>query len=227
MNIVLLGAPGSGKGTQAKHLRDDFKLVHVASGDLFRDHLGRNTPLGVAAKAYMDRGDLVPDKVTIDMLLERLSQSDVRSGVVLDGFPRTLKQAKALDDMLAKLAQRLERVIYLRVSDDEIVRRLSGRMICRQCQLPFHQTFHPFETCPENRCQGEFLYQRRDDRPETIRARLENYRLQTEPLVDYYTSRHLLVTISGEGTLQSVREAMGRAVRSGMEEDVAGALELP
>ena len=226
MNIVLLGAPGSGKGTQAKYLCDDFNLVHVASGDLFRDHLGRNTPLGLAAKAYMDRGDLVPDKVTIDMLLERLSRSDVRGGVVLDGFPRTLEQAKALDEMLVQLAKQLQRVIYLRVPDDEIVRRLSGRVICRQCQLPFHRTFHPFETCPENRCHGEFLYQRRDDRPETVLARLENYRLQTEPLIDYYTSRQLLVTISGEGSLGAVRETMGRAVRGAVEEEGAAALEL-
>jgi len=204
MYIIFLGAPGSGKGTQAKRLQELLSLSHVASGDLFRDNLKRNTPLGQLARTFMDRGDLVPDDVTIEMLRERLQRSDVTAGVILDGFPRTLAQVQALDEMLESLGRSLNRVVFLEVADEELVSRLSNRVICRECQRPFHRIFNPFQTCPESRCQGEFLYQRDDDKPETVRARLETFHAQTRPLIDHFEERDLLDRIDGLGSLDDV-----------------------
>ncbi len=214
MNIVLLGAPGSGKGTQAKRLQKLLGLPHVASGDLFRDNLKRNTDLGRLARTYMERGDLVPDDVTISMLEERMQRPDVRQGVILDGFPRTEAQARALDDMLARISQSVDAVIYLKVSDEELVNRLSNRLICKECQRPFHEIFNPFKTCPESRCHGEFLYQREDDKPETVRARLATFHSQTKPLIDYYEAKHLLRPVDGTGPLEEVTERLKAAARS-------------
>ena len=204
MYIIFLGAPGSGKGTQAKRLQELLSLSHVASGDLFRDNLKRNTPLGQLARTFMDRGDLVPDDVTIEMLRERLQRSDVTAGVILDGFPRTLAQVQALDEMLESLGRSLNRVVFLEGADEELVSRLSNRVICRECQRPFHRIFNPFQTCPESRCQGEFLYQRDDDKPETVRARLETFHAQTRPLIDHFEERDLLDRIDGLGSLDDV-----------------------
>ncbi len=149
MNLVLLGAPGSGKGTQAERLQAEFKLTHVSSGDLFRDNLGRNTPLGLRAREYMTRGELVPDDLTIDMVKDRLKQPDAGAGVILDGFPRTLPQAEALDRMMAALGRTIDGVIYIEVPDEEIVARLAGRLICRECQLSFHEVVQPLHDVPE------------------------------------------------------------------------------
>lgn len=213
MNIILLGPPGSGKGTQAQHLCQQLDLKHVASGDLFRENLKNLTDLGKLAKTFMDRGDLVPDDVTQAMIRERLSRPDTLNGFVLDGFPRTLPQAEALTDMLNDLGRRLQGVIYFNVSDEEIVSRLSGRLICRECQAPFHKIHNPFQSCPHNKCNGEYLYQRDDDKEETIRTRLETYHRQTAPLIDYYRQAGLLVEVNGEGDLAEVTERVLAAAR--------------
>ena len=214
MDIVLLGAPGSGKGTQADHLRRELGLTHVASGDLFRDHLKRQTPLGLKAGEYMTRGALVPDEVTIAMLRERVGQPDTKTGVLLDGFPRTMEQAIALNEMLSGLGREIRAVIYVEVPDEDLIARLSGRLICRECQVPFHKTANPFRECPTGRCHGEHLYQRADDNPETVRARLRTYHAQTSPVIDYYRLIKLLVTIPGQGPVDDVKAATLAAVRA-------------
>ncbi|HSC28538.1 MAG TPA: adenylate kinase [Vicinamibacterales bacterium] len=213
MDLVLLGAPGSGKGTQAEYLRREFGLTHIASGDLFRDHLNRGTDLGLKANEYMTSGALVPDAVTIAMLRERMNRPDARQGVLLDGFPRTLPQAEALDEMMSDLGRRIDAVVYVDVPDDELIERLSGRLICRECQAPFHRTANPFRTCPLGRCKGEHLYQRADDARETVQARLVTFHSQTAPLVDYYRTRELLLTVPGVGSVDEVRQATVSAVR--------------
>jgi adenylate kinase len=147
MDLVLLGAPGSGKGTQAGHLRRELGLTHIASGDLFRDHLQRKTDLGVRASEYMARGALVPDPITIAMLRERVSQPDTVKGVLLDGFPRTMEQTIALNEMMTGLSREIDAVLYVEVPDEALVERLSGRLICRECQAPFHRSATPFRTC--------------------------------------------------------------------------------
>ena len=213
MDLVLLGAPGSGKGTQAAYLQEELGLTHVASGDLFRDHLQRKTELGVQAGAYMETGALVPDAITIAMLRERVSQPDAVDGVLLDGFPRTMEQAIALNEMMALLGREINAVLYVEVPDEGLVARLSGRVICRECQVPFHLTANPFRTCPFHRCHGEHLYQRADDNPETVRARLVTFHRQTAPVIDYYRLVNLLVTVPGHGSVEEVKRATLEAVR--------------
>jgi adenylate kinase len=213
MDLVLLGAPGSGKGTQADHLRREIGLTHIASGDLFRDHLNRKTDLGVRASDYMIRGALVPDAITIDMLRERVSQPDTSKGVLLDGFPRTMEQAIALDAMMSGLGRQIDAVLYVEVPDEELVERLSGRLICRECQVPFHRVANPFRACPHSRCAGEHLYQRADDTPDTVRARLVTFHRQTAPVIDYYRLINLLITVPGHGAVDDVKRATLDAVR--------------
>jgi len=222
MYLVLLGPPGSGKGTQAERLKEQLGLPHVASGDLFRENIGNETELGLLAKGYMDRGQLVPDDVTIAMVRERLRQPDCDDGVILDGFPRTLAQAEALDKILASRPRTLAGVLYINVPDEELVRRLSGRWICGQCQTPHHVVFSP--PAKEGICDecGGKLYQRDDDRPETVRARLRVYHKQTAPLIDYYcrvspsagSGRSLLVEIDGAGDIETVSTALLDSIRS-------------
>jgi adenylate kinase len=214
MNIVLLGAPGSGKGTQADQLCEQFNVPHIATGDLFREHLKKETELGKLAKGYMDCGELVPDDVTVAMVRERFTRDDAQRGFVLDGFPRTLAQAEALTRMMDKMGRQLDGVIYIKVSDEEIVKRLSGRIICRECQTPFHKVFNPFKSCPYNKCHGEYLYQRDDDKPETVRARLETFHRQTEPLINYYQQAGLLVDVDGEGEVSAITERVLAAAES-------------
>lgn len=207
MNLILLGPPGAGKGTQAESLSAHLTVPHVASGDLFRDHLNRDTELGRTAKEYMGAGRLVPDQVTISMVQERLSDPDCEEGVVLDGFPRTLVQAEGLTTIFEQLDRELDAVLYISVPDDVLVQRLSGRRICIDCQTPFHVDFKP--PAKEGICDlcGGELYQRDDDNPETVRARLNVYHQQTEPLCDYYTTQAKLYEIDGSGDIQSVRQA--------------------
>lgn len=214
MNVILLGAPGSGKGTQAEHIEAAFGLTHVSSGDLFRYNLKNQTELGKLAEGYMKRGELVPDDVTVAMVRDRLQQPDITEGVLLDGFPRTLPQADALANMLHELGQRVDAVVYLDVADDEIVTRLSGRLICRECQAPFHKTFNPFDACPENKCHGEHLYQRDDDKPETVGARLQTYHAQTSPLVEHYREKGILLHIPGTGSIEEISERILTAIRA-------------
>lgn len=213
MNIILFGPPGSGKGTQAERLQAELGLVHVATGDLFRENLKNKTELGLLAEEYMNRGDLVPDEVTVAMLRERILRPDVHDGVLLDGFPRTLAQARALEDLMAELDRSVDAVFYIKVSDDELVNRLSGRLICRECQVPFHKVYNPFKSCPYNKCQGEYLYQRDDDKPETVRARLKTFQAQTAPLIEYYQRANLLITIPGENPVDEVTRIILDEVR--------------
>ncbi len=206
LDLVLLGGPGSGKGTQAEQLCRALGLPHIATGDLFRENLKHQTDLGKLAKTYMDRGELVPDDVTEAMVRERLARPDTQAGFVLDGFPRTLPQAQALAEIMGHLRRRLEGVLYIDVSDGEIVNRLSGRLICRHCQTPYHRQFKPpkaANTC--DACGGE-LYQRDDDNPTTVKARLATFLGQTTPLIRFYKESGLLHEIQGEGKPAEVTE---------------------
>jgi adenylate kinase len=210
--IILIGPPGSGKGTQATRLSENLKLPHVASGDLFRHNLANETELGRQARIYMQRGDLVPDDITIAMVMDRLSQPDCANGALLDGFPRTLAQAEALDQALATRGHKVSTVPLIDVPDEVVVERLSGRLICRECQTPFHRVYNPFQTCPYDKCQGEFLYQRDDDKPETVRGRLKVYWEQTSPLIDYYRERGVLVEVNGDQSMEAVEADLRTAI---------------
>lgn len=213
MYIVLLGAPGAGKGTQAAVLANHLGVPHVASGDLFRKHGEANTPLGLLAKSHMERGELVPDDVTIAMIKERLLEPDCGAGAILDGFPRTLEQAKALDDALSGMGERLHQVVYIRVGEEELLRRLAGRWICRVCQTPYHEVNNPPKVAGIcDRCGGE-LYQRSDDSRETAKKRLEVYFRQTWPLLDYYRRVGLLVEVDGEQEVEKVGQDLFKATR--------------
>jgi len=214
MNIILLGAPGSGKGTQAEHLMSALGLTHIATGDLFRYNLKNRTKLGLMAEEFMNKGQLVPDEVTIAMVRERLQEPDVKQGIIFDGFPRTLPQAEALTALMAELGMVLDRVVYLVVPDEDIVERLSGRLICKECQTPFHKVYNPFKTCPHNKCQnGEYLYQRDDDKPETVKARLDTCHKQTAPLIAYYQKTGSLVEVPGTGEIDAIKAAIIKAVK--------------
>jgi adenylate kinase len=220
MNVILLGPPGAGKGTQAEGLSNYLEVPHVASGDLFRDHLNRKTPLGQSAQEYMDKGRLVPDEVTIAMIRERLGQSDCEPGAVLDGFPRTLEQAEGLTEMFSEFGRELDAVIYISVPDDVLVQRLSGRRICRGCQTPYHVDYKPPEVegvCDQ--CGGK-LYQRDDDSPDTVRSRLQVYHKQTEPLCDYYSERQKLYEIDGSGAIDTVKQAAAEMMKT-IEKELA------
>lgn len=210
--ILLLGAPGAGKGTQAAFLTEKLGIPHVASGDLFRAAIANQTELGKLAKSYMDRGELVPDDVTIAMVMERLSQPDCAGGALLDGFPRTIEQAKALEKALAERGSRLALVLYIRASEATLLERLGGRWTCRQCGAVYHERFNPPKQpgiCDV--CGGE-LYQRPDDQPETQRRRIRVYLEQTAPLIEYFKERGLLVEIDGEQDVESVRQAVEAAL---------------
>ena len=212
MRIVLLGPPGAGKGTQAAIIAERKKVAHIASGDLFRKHLGEGTELGKLAKTYMDRGELVPDDVTISMVLDRIAEEDAATGYVLDGFPRTSEQATALDAALAGQGQAIDVTPLMEVGTEELVGRLAGRWICRSCQRPYHEHSAPpaaAGVCDD--CKGE-LYQRDDDGPEVVRARLETYQLQTAPLIGYYEGQSKLVRINGEQAVETVTAALLKSV---------------
>jgi adenylate kinase len=214
MRTVLVGPPGSGKGTQAKFIAEKFDVSQISTGDIFRKHVTAQTELGVRAKKYMDAGDLVPDEVTIAMVRERLAEPDADAGFLLDGFPRTVPQAEALGRILDELQHPLTAVLELTVDDDEVVGRLSGRRTCRSCGHVWHVEFEPPAVpgiCDD--CGGE-LFQRDDDQPETIRRRLEVYAEQTAPLVRYYSSRGLLVSIQASGAVEEVTERAIVALRS-------------
>ncbi|HTY81741.1 MAG TPA: adenylate kinase [Dehalococcoidales bacterium] len=213
MYIILLGAPGAGKGTQAGMMSDKLKLVQVASGDLFRKALNENTELGKKAKSYMEKGQLVPDEVTIQMVLDRLAEPDVKSGAILDGFPRNVNQAKALDKALAKQSRAIDKVINIKVTEEEVLKRLGGRWVCRNCQTPYHETDSPPKVKGKcDKCGGE-LYQRADDNPKTIKNRLEVYLKETSPLIDYYKKAGKLIEVVSEGGPQAVNKKILTALK--------------
>lgn len=213
LRVVLLGPPGAGKGTQAQRLAGRLGVPHIASGDLLREHRRRGTDLGRQAEAYMQKGLLVPDDLVVRMVLERLAQPDCRDGYLLDGFPRTVAQAQALDRALGP--EGVERVALLQVPEGELVARLTGRLTCRACGAVYHPvTAPPASPGRCDRCGGE-LYQREDDREEVVRERLRVYWEQTAPLVDYYRGQGKLVGVDGNGTVEQVTERLLRALGKG------------
>jgi len=210
--IILLGPPASGKGTQAARLQKALGLPHVASGDLFRYNLKNETELGLKAKAYMEKGALVPDDITIGMVMDRLDRPDCEAGALLDGFPRTIAQAEALDKALAEKDTKVTRVLNIVVPDDELVARVTGRRLCRECGASYHVKFNPPEepnVC--DKCGGE-LYQREDDTEETARKRIAVYWAQTSPLIDYYKAKEILVDVDGDQSIDDVTQALMDAV---------------
>ncbi|KUL38122.1 adenylate kinase [Streptomyces sp. NRRL F-4489] len=215
MRIVLVGPPGAGKGTQAAYLAKNLAIPHISTGDLFRANISQGTPLGVEAKSYMDAGNLVPDSVTIGMAEDRMEQSDAAGGFLLDGFPRNIGQAKALDGYLTGKGLKLDAVLDLEVPEDEVVKRIAGRRICRKdSSHVFHVEYNkPAAEGVCDACGGE-LYQREDDREETVRKRLEVYHSETEPIIDYYRAQGLVVTIPALGKVAEVTrramDALGR-----------------
>lgn len=212
---MFLGAPGSGKGTQANIISQRLGIAHVATGDLFREAVSKGGELGREAKIYMDKGLLVPDEITIRVLLERIAAADCRKGYILDGFPRTLEQARTLERALAEKGEVVDKVLYFKVSTEELVRRLSGRLICRNCQTPYHLITSPPKVAGRcDRCGGE-LYQRSDDSPETVRKRLEVYFTETAALIDYYKEAGKLVEINGEKGIEEVGQEALAAFTNG------------
>ncbi len=204
MFFILLGAPGAGKGTQADIIVKEMGLPHVASGDLFRQALKDETPLGKQAESYMKAGKLVPDEITIKMILERIAQPDCKNGCVFDGFPRTLEQAKALDVALEKAGKSIEKAIYIEVPEEALLDRLTGRYVCRVCQSPYHiKNSPPKKKGVCDKCSGE-LYQRPDDKEETIRERLKVYFAQTMPLLEYYEKKGKLLRVNGNQHIDEV-----------------------
>jgi adenylate kinase len=214
-NLVLLGGPGSGKGTQADGLSQALNVPHVSTGDLFRENLGNETELGLKAKEYMSAGQLVPDEVTVAMVRERLSRPDCAEGVLLDGFPRTDVQAEALDEVLAGQGKRLDLVVYIKVSEETLMARLSGRRLCKACGQVYHTLFSPPAVdgvC--DLCGGE-IYQRPDDAPEVQGKRIAVYMEQTMPLIQLYQGRGILVEIDGEQGIEDVQKSILEAVAAG------------
>ena len=206
MRIVLLGPPGAGKGTQAKTISETLAVIHVASGDLLRENQNRGTELREMAMGYMQKGLLVPDDVIIGMIQDRISNPDATNGYVLDGFPRTLEQASSLDAALSSQNQHIDKVLNIKVSDSELIVRLSGRWICRDCQRPYHETnSKPKKQGMCDECNGE-LYQREDDTSDAVSKRIQVYSNQTAPLIEYYKERGNLVEINGEQSIEDVRK---------------------
>ena len=206
MRIVLVGPPGAGKGTQAQFIASHLAIPKISTGDIFRYNVSHGTALGRKAKDYMGRGDLVPDEVTIAMVRDRLSEDDTQEGFLLDGFPRNVPQAETLEKMLSEWETRLDTVLELVVDDDEVVRRLSGRRTCHQCGRVWHVLFDPparDDTCDDD---GSELFQRDDDREETIRHRLEVYQDQTAPLIAYYADQGILLGLDATGPVEEVTD---------------------
>ncbi|MBE5859167.1 MAG: adenylate kinase [Butyrivibrio sp.] len=204
MKIIMLGAPGAGKGTQAKMIADKYQVPHISTGDIFRANIKNGTELGKKAKEFMDKGQLVPDELTVEILLDRVAQDDCKNGYVLDGFPRTIPQADVLDKELTKLGDKVDYAINVDVPDDNIVKRMSGRRACLKCGATYHIEHIPpkkegiCDTC------GSELVQRDDDKPETVLNRLKVYHDQTQPLIDYYTNKNILKTVDGTKDMQDV-----------------------
>lgn len=205
MNLILMGLPGAGKGTQAEKIIAEYQIPQISTGDMFRAAIANQTALGLKAKEYMDRGDLVPDEVTNGIVKERLAQDDTKNGFLLDGFPRTLDQAKALDKMLADLGKKIDAVIDINVPEEVLVERLTGRYMCRSCGASFHKVFKPTKvegTC--DRCGGHEFYQRDDDKPETVKNRLAVNIKNSEPILAYYKEQGLLKSIDGNRDIDAV-----------------------
>ena len=208
MRIIMLGAPGAGKGTQAKKIASKYSIPHISTGDIFRANIKNGTELGQKAKAYMDQGLLVPDELVVDLVVDRVNQKDCANGYVLDGFPRTIPQAEALDKALTEMGQSVDYAINVEVPDENIVQRMSGRRACVNCGATYHIVYAP--TKKENvcdTCEGELIL-RDDDKPETVQKRLNVYHEQTQPLIDYYTEQDKLVEVDGTIDIEKVFDAI-------------------
>ena len=208
MKIVMLGAPGAGKGTQAKMIAAKYQIPHVSTGDIFRANIKNGTDLGKKAKEYMDQGLLVPDELTVDLVIDRLSQEDCQKGYILDGFPRTIPQAEALDAALAKRGEKMDYAVDVDVPDENIVNRMYGRRACVGCGATYHVVHNPSKKGDSCEVCGEKLILRDDDKPETVQKRLTVYHDQTQPLIDYYTGQAILRTVDGTQDMNDVFEAI-------------------
>jgi adenylate kinase len=208
MKIIMLGAPGAGKGTQAKRIAEKYSIPHISTGDIFRANIKEGTELGKKAKEYMDQGLLVPDELVVDLVVDRVGQTDCKNGYVLDGFPRTIPQAESLDAALAKLGEKMDYAIDVDVPDENIVSRMGGRRACVGCGATYHVVFNPTKT--EGICDvcGEKLILRDDDQPETVQKRLDVYHEQTQPLIEYYTKAGILKTVDGTVAMDEVFQAI-------------------
>ena len=207
MKIIMLGAPGAGKGTQAKMLADKYKIPHVSTGDIFRANIKNGTELGTKAKVYMDQGMLVPDELTCDLVVDRIKQDDCKDGYILDGFPRTIPQAECLDKALDALNDKIDFAVNVEVPDENIIRRMSGRRACLSCGRTYHIVYNPPKEegiCDE--CKKELVL--RDDEPETVEKRLKVYHEQTQPLIDYYRNKGVLAEVDGTRDMQEVFTAI-------------------
>ena len=204
MKVIMLGAPGAGKGTQAKKLAAEYSIPHISTGDIFRANIKEGTELGKKAKAYMDAGQLVPDELVCDLVVDRIQQDDCKNGYLLDGFPRTIPQAEALDAAVEKLGEKIDYAVNIDVPDDNIINRMSGRRACVGCGATYHIVFNPPKV--EDVCDvcGKSLILRDDDKPETVKTRLDVYHAQTQPLIDYYAGRGVLVTVDGTQNMDKV-----------------------
>lgn len=213
MYVILLGAPGAGKGTQVTNVAVKLDLVQISTGDLFRQAVAEGTELGKKAQAFMKEGKLVPDEITISMVMEKMTMVDNKSGVVFDGFPRSLNQAEALDGALKERNKQIDKVVYIKVSEDELLKRLSGRWICRNCQTPYHEISSPPKIKGRcDKCGGE-LYQRPDDTVDTVKKRLKVYFAETAPLIEYYQKAGKLLEIEGEGEIEAISRRIITALR--------------
>lgn len=213
-NLILLGPPGAGKGTQAEFLVSKYAVPHISTGDMLRAAVGRGTELGLKAKEYMDAGKLVPDELVIGIVRERLAEADCAEGFLLDGFPRTIPQAEALDAAIADIGLEPATVVNMEVADEELVKRLSGRRMCDGCGAIFHisrDNVDVGDLCPVEGCEGK-VYQRSDDQAEAIQQRLEVYKAQTAPLISYYDAKGSLVRVSAVGSVEQVNERVGSAL---------------
>jgi adenylate kinase len=212
MNLILLGPPGAGKGTQAERISALYEIPHISTGDIFRENLKKGTALGLEAKEYMDKGELVPDEVVIGIVRDRLAAPDCEAGFILDGYPRTVAQADALKEILGEMGRPVEHVLNIQVPDQVVIERLTARRTCRSCGAVYHLIFNPPSkegAC--DACEGE-LYRRDDDGEETVVARLEEYKAKTRPLIDYYRREGLLRDIDGSAGMEEVLEAVRAAV---------------
>ncbi|MGH2348237.1 MAG: adenylate kinase [bacterium] len=214
MNLIFLGPLGAGKGTQARLLQEREGVPQISTGDMLRAAMAAETPLGQKAKTYVDRGELVPDDVMIGLIAERLAHPDAQRGFVLDGFPRTLPQAKALDEVLAESGRTLDAVLYFRISDETVVRRLGGRWVCRQNGHIYHLEYRPPKVSSRCDVDGSDLFQRPDDRAETVRHRLEVYHRETEPVVEFYRARGVLATIDAEAEVDQIYRTLLGVIRA-------------
>ena len=212
MRLILLGAPGAGKGTQSEMLMKEYSIPTISTGNIFREHISKNTELGQKAKKYMDEGKLVPDELVIELVKDRITQDDCKQGMILDGFPRTIPQADALDKMLADLEMPIDHVLNIDVPDENIIERMAGRIVCPKCGASYHKLYKKEKTagiCDE--CQSA-LIQREDDKEETVKKRLEVYHAQTKPLIEYYEKQGKVAHVDGVGTLEEVSARVKKAL---------------